>query len=263
MYKKMNKSPEKKAVSYFNHFPSNFLKPYGKANLPPDEETIQRRINPVSCEWFLRPKVAMSEFSATVTENLLLLKDENFQLIRSSKFNHIYDSMQPFLNALNKLNTKSDEPSSQEDVNAVMSTIYDDGNALDRAVDEMFVVGGAMFSTAIQYIVARSIMSDPTQYSEKLVTDDQSTKAFKQSKSVTGLQRFLNQQCIQHADDHLPQTSASSRRDLLRQLQQGNNVRQEDEDPPQQLQDETNVSSSTLKRKKEKKQKKPIKKSKK
>lgn len=218
MYKKTTKSSEKKAVSYFNHFPSNFLKPYGKASTVPDEETIQRRINPVSCEWLLRPRIAMSEFSATVVENLTLLKNENFEFIKKTKFAAIFDSMQPFLDALTRLNTKSDETASEEDVNTVMTTIYDENNALDKAVDEMFVVGGAMYTTAIQYIVARSIMSEPNKYAEKLVGDDRSYKAFKKAKNVKALQRFLHEQCL---DDHttVQHTSTPSRSSLLQQLQ--------------------------------------------
>ena len=39
MYQQSKGSAEKpKAVSYFNQFPRNFLKPYGKADSPPDEE---------------------------------------------------------------------------------------------------------------------------------------------------------------------------------------------------------------------------------
>ena len=87
MLKKPNLTPEKgKAVAYCNQFPSNFLKPYGRAAETPTPETINKRTNSISCEWFIHPKVAMSEFGATLVENLSLLKDHSSPLLRRSKF---------------------------------------------------------------------------------------------------------------------------------------------------------------------------------
>jgi hypothetical protein len=76
----------KHAGSYFNQFPSNFLTPYGKADSPQDDGTIRRRTNPISCEWSLRPKVAMSELAETVTENINVLKQDNLTLLETSRF---------------------------------------------------------------------------------------------------------------------------------------------------------------------------------
>ena len=90
--------------SYFNQFPANFLKPYGKADSPPDEDTISRRIKPISCEWFLCPKVAMSEFAETITQNMEILKDEHMKYIDASKFSEMSQQIKPLLNALNRLN---------------------------------------------------------------------------------------------------------------------------------------------------------------
>ena len=76
MYKQSKGTPEKqKPVQYFNQFPVNFLRPYGRVDDAPDEETISKRINPISCEWFGWPKVAMSEFADTITQNMALLED--------------------------------------------------------------------------------------------------------------------------------------------------------------------------------------------
>ena len=60
-------------TKYFNHFPSNFLHPYGLAGPAPDHETLQRRINLICCEWLKRPHIAMSEFAATMVNNFNFL----------------------------------------------------------------------------------------------------------------------------------------------------------------------------------------------
>lgn len=109
MYKQSKGTPEKpKPVQYFNQFPENFLRPYGRVANPPDEETISKRINPISCEWFGRPKVAMSEFADTITQNMELLKDEDmkYELIDTAKFSEISQEIHPFLDALDRLSPR-------------------------------------------------------------------------------------------------------------------------------------------------------------
>ena len=138
MLKKPNLTPDKgKAVSYFNQFPSNFLKPYGRAAEPPTQETIKKRTNSISCEWFVRPKVAMSEFAATMVENLSVLKDHKSPLVRTSRFTQLVESSEAFFHALNSLNTKTEENATIDDVKNVMAYMYDETNAMEGMVDDM------------------------------------------------------------------------------------------------------------------------------
>ncbi|XP_028418501.1 uncharacterized protein LOC114544077 [Dendronephthya gigantea] len=201
-----------------------------------------------------------------------MLKTENSSLIKKSKFAAIFDSMQPFLNAMKALNTKSEETPTEADVNTVMSSLYDDDNALDQVVDQIFHLGGAMYTTAIQYIVAQSIISLPAKYADKLVTDDQSSKGFKKGKNVKALQRFLHEQCLEGGDNSgLQTTSGPPRRSLLQELQgqQHSNTTHQPEDSTEecerqadQLQQNEDDGSGSKKRKKSKKLKKQNKKQK-
>ena len=59
----------------------------------------------------------------------------------------------------------------------VMSTLYDAENPLDKAAEEMFLVRNAIFTTAIQYIVTRSLFTDPSMLADKLVKEDPAAKA--------------------------------------------------------------------------------------
>lgn len=171
--------------------------------------------------------------------------------------------MQPFLNALTTLNTQSDETPSEQDVNTVMPTIYKENNTLDKAVDEMFLVGGAMYTAAIQYIVARSIMSEPNKYAEKLVGDVRSYKAFKKAKNVKALQRFLHEQCVRN-DTTVQHTSAPSSSSLLQQLQAQHEpphqepeiVQQQEQQVDEPHRDEEEQSGSQKRKKTKKSQKK-------
>jgi hypothetical protein len=155
-----------------------------------------------------------------MTENLQLLQDDKLVLVYTSKFATISDSVAPMLDALSRLNTKTKLVPSKRDINTVMTYLYDNEQALDKSIEEMFVVGGALFSTAIQYIVARSIISQPTKLADKLVLENENTKEFKRGKDVKALRCLLEQECLENC----PQTSSQSsnshpRRALLQQLQ--------------------------------------------
>jgi hypothetical protein len=244
MYKQNRGTPEKpKAVSYFNQFPSNFLKPYGRTDSAPDDDTISRRTNPISCEWFLRPRVAMSEFPETMTENLQLLQDEKFTLVNTSEIATISDSVAPMLDALSRLNTKTKVVPTKRDINTVMTYLYDNEHAFDKSIEEMIVVGGAMFTTAIQYLVARSILSQPTKLADKLALENDNTKDFKRGMDVKALRHFLERECL----DNYPQTSSRSsklhpRRALLQQL------RDDSDDDDDVAQEQTRRVRKTTKR---------------
>ena len=106
-------------------------------------------------------------------------------------------AMAPMLEALDRLNKKQQKPNEETeeekpqptkaDIKTVLSMLYDAENPLDKAAEEMFLVGNAMFTTAIQYIVARSLFSDPSTLANKLVKEDPSGKVFKNRLNVKGL----------------------------------------------------------------------------
>ena len=90
------------------------------------------------------------------------------------------------LDRLNKKQHKTDDDTEGEelklrltkaDIKMVMSTLYDAENPLDNAAEEMFLVRNAIFTTAIQYIVTRSLFTDPSMLADKLVKEDPAVKA--------------------------------------------------------------------------------------
>jgi hypothetical protein len=87
MYRqRTNPQESPKAVHYFQHFPSNFLRPYGPADSQPAEATLMRRIVPLNWKWLLRPKVAASEFAQTIDENLDMLTKSESKFIKPRHF---------------------------------------------------------------------------------------------------------------------------------------------------------------------------------
>ena len=115
-----------KGVSYFNHFPPNFLAPYGKASQAPDGETIDRRTNAMSCEWLTRPAVAVSEFAATMRENLVLLSEGGNQVTKTKTFKKVVEAEAVFLDSMQKLDKRAPGEPEKKDVNILLKGLYDE-----------------------------------------------------------------------------------------------------------------------------------------
>jgi len=62
-------------VQYFNHFPKDFLRPYGPATEDgaTTKEMIHKRLRTMNCEWLCRPSVAASELSDSISHNSQVL----------------------------------------------------------------------------------------------------------------------------------------------------------------------------------------------
>ena len=80
-----------KGISYFYHFRKDFLKPYGLAHDADNfsDDNFHRRINTITCEYVVRPQVAISEFTDTILANAEYL-NENMKVLEK-------DSLQAFL----------------------------------------------------------------------------------------------------------------------------------------------------------------------
>ena len=149
--------------------------------------------------------------------------------------------MAPMLEALDRLNKKRQKPNEETkeekpwpteerkprptkaDIKTVLSTLYDAENPLDKVAEEMFLVGNTMFTTAIQYIVARTLFSDLLTLANKLVKKDPSAKAFKNRPNVKGLQDYLHAKCVKK-----PTTTSPPRTSLMKQLEDSS----DDDDQP-------------------------------
>ena len=140
-------------TKYFNHFPSNFLHPYGLAGAAPDHETLQRRINPICCEWLKRPHIAMSEFAATIVDNFNFLATNGNAFINTDLIDEKRHNCKTFLEALANLNTKNLQWSPRpEHVHTVMETVYNDLDPMHEMMSQFFKIGGSMFVMAVSNI---------------------------------------------------------------------------------------------------------------
>lgn len=188
------KSPQTPpAVSFFKHFPINFLRPYGVAYPAPTETEIMDRLKPLNCEWFGRPAVAISEFAATIQGNLDLLTDKDKSLIKKHKIASFQERLQPFLEAIKKFNTKTPdrEMPMPADVKTFLQTMLSDDEEIDHFLGDLFEIGGAMYILASHFHVIKTLLQNPEWYATTSVGVTRHVKAFKADPTIKGLKEYL------------------------------------------------------------------------
>ena len=249
--KQRYQSPEKaKGVPYFNHFPSNFLSPYGRVLNMPTEAQFDARANPKSCEWLLRPDIAVSEFSATMTQNLQLLMDANIPFLRKKKMEPAFQEIQAYLPSLSNLNSKNEErqePTS-EDVNNLLKFVLNDKEEVNEMMANFFEIGGAMYLTAIHYLLVQHLVSNPRKYSMALTPDNDERRCdnFKAKGDLKSLKDMLLSMCLQkQKHQSTPATATtSSRKRLLDELNEL--IHEEEEEEPSSHETATTTSQIML-----------------
>lgn len=92
------------------------MRPYGKIEAALTTKQIKEKLNPKNCEWFTRPKVAMSEMAATCSENIKGAR----QVLRRWLQDDIISMMVKYKDAVHPLNTKNDAPATPEVVLKMM-----------------------------------------------------------------------------------------------------------------------------------------------
>ena len=94
--------------------------------------------------------------------------------------------------------------------------LFADNDDMDSLVDEMFHVGGALLVTAVQLIVARTLIRNPENYAE-LVEADQtgSDSVFKHNKDIQSMRDFVVADVLGKS---MPKPATYARKDLLKQF---------------------------------------------
>ena len=93
---------------------------------------------------------------------------------------------------LKKLHKDVVTSASEKDVVDVLKFLFQDHEDLDNIVNEMFHVGGAMFATAVQLIVARTLVQDPERYAELVEASETGSDAvFKKNADIESMRDFI------------------------------------------------------------------------
>lgn len=185
-----------------------------------------RCTKPVSNKWLLRPAIAMSEFAYTIYQNVSLLENKKFSFIKRGKLNDFFMKMKKYMNSLKRLNSKTAENATKEDVQNIFKMFYNEESVIADNMQEFFKAGGALFLTAIHFFVAQNVLCDPKSYANRMVADNPQTEAFKREIDVRSLLIMFENLCIKDRDkeEKRPHTSGF-KKNLMSELSQVINQR--------------------------------------
>jgi hypothetical protein len=209
-----NKSNSPRGVGFFQQFSRQFLQPYGESDKAPSVETVFRRLKPFTCEWLLRPKVALSELSETIMKNVDILADEENEIVNSITMDKFARRMKPVEKHLQQLHKDAVGNPEENNVVETLKFLFKEDEEMDDLVDEMFRVGGALFVTAIQIIVARTVIRNPETYAEIVEAEDTGSDAiFKKNADIESMRDFIVASVIGKSK---PKAQSPARRHLLK-----------------------------------------------
>lgn len=185
--------PSPNKVNFFKHFPHYFLRPYD-AQIHYNEQDFIQNLNAKNCEWTTRPKIAMSEAAEALLVNWEIFKDS--ELIDDTTRTYFRNILTPVTQNLANLDSKdkSSNPT-PEDVYEVMHWCFANPD-LDVSLSHWMQESAALFVFIAQLRAMRGLITNPEQYSAKLVNDSPEAVEFKTAKNVTTMQRMLTSMCI-------------------------------------------------------------------
>ena len=212
----MNRYTPKKmtpGVTYFNHFPKNFLVPYGRQKPLPADDKLFQRLRPEGCEWLRPPHTAMSELGSTLNENMAVLQDDEV-FLDEGKVGQFADGVEPLAAILHKFHKDYEGPNSEEDKRAAALAIVNPSPLLKAQMLQAVEVGGALFSMGINFMVANRLFANPEVYADLLTCAPKPDPAFKSTKHITDLLPLL------HVPKHgtVPTSTSTSMEQLLAAL---------------------------------------------
>lgn len=186
----------KKGVGYFDHFPKNFLKPYGATDKALDDATIFKRLIPGNCEYLKRPKIGLSELAETVRETIRMLENMNNPILKSKCLNELKQAFSVIISSLEPLDTKSNAFPREKEVKKTVRCLIEPNEELDSILDSAYITGTNLATLSIQVQVARRLFQNPTQYARLVQASDDSDKEFKIQQDFKTMKGFLVNTCL-------------------------------------------------------------------
>ena len=166
-------------------FPKNYLQPYGRSKPVPDQETILRRLRHFNCEWLKRPKTGASELYSSISENLvLLLDDEN--CIRKEEVEAVAESqeMLDFLKYGAMFHRFAEPKGGLPEAKKLVQHLLQPNEQLDNFFSRAFLMGNALYTMATHWFVARTLMGNPADFAAKMDVPGHLAAKFKLSRNL-------------------------------------------------------------------------------
>lgn len=170
------------------------LRPYGKIEAALTTKQIKEKLNPKNCEWFTRPKVAMSEMAETCSENI----EGASQVLRRWLQDEITRMMVKCKEAVHPLNTKNDAPVTPEVVSKMRQF-----HCTNKANEVKFFEDMEKLANIILNRHTFQILNTK-EYAQMIqMPGGGGDKDFKSNTNATGLQTLFTDQLVTAESDQL------------------------------------------------------------
>ena len=208
--------PRERQSTFSATFPET-ISDHMEANEAPSDCEVFTRLNSNNCEWLVRPSVAISEFASTLNRNLELLCERPTPLINKELFQENMNNLSTFLEKLEKFDSKQGKRNCKEkDITSIVETLLSEMPETANFMEECVLVGSAMYSMGIHYVVARALCNNPEEFAQRLNNSDSSDVDFKTKRGIKDMVQYLVDCCLKGKATH--KQHIHKRRDLLAEL---------------------------------------------
>lgn len=153
----------------------------------------------------------MSEFAQTTNDTIKCLGMIPKPILPAESLKLISEAVKPLDDAMRPLLIK--EGSSQADektVKAAVRCILNPNPTLDKLMNKIYVTSSNLLTLSTQYLVYKSILTNPEMFAEKVQATEVSDVEFKNSKTIKGMKKFMIAACTVGA-----KTTAGAKKNLL------------------------------------------------
>ena len=198
---------------YLMMFLRSFIASYGQPLGKLTDEQVLVRLHNWNCEWLKRPRVAISELADTIQHTLPIFQQALDVKLAPTHVNYLKQVFDPLANMLARMNHKDHTVGnevSERDLQKMMRLLQED-KKLEKEIQEMFEVSGAMFVFSVQIMALQTLLGNPREFAEK-VLDSRSSKHFKEDPSHKEMREYLFSSS--HRNIRSTETTRSSNRKI-------------------------------------------------
>ena len=195
-------------MHWYNQFPKQFLRPYGKIDAPLQSKLIKEKLKPQNSEWFQRPKVATSEIAERFLENLEFVQ----QLMSGWSLDEMIAILQKYWDMEYPLITKNDAPLIAESLSKMMQFHCTNIPKEVRFFEDMERSGNILFNYAVHFRSLLALIVNTTEYAQQMqMPGGGRLKNNATARKILILEKlFINEVVITNSQQHKGMEDAES-----------------------------------------------------
>jgi len=167
-----NKTPTKKnimGVSWYYHYPKDFLRPYGQATEGLTDDTMRRKLTNINTEFLNRPRMALSLLADTFLSNEETMEEACTMGKHIEKFLRKMEPLEEDFKVLSNRDATSGDDHAA--VRNVMTSIAQQSNFMVEFTKKCGHIGGSLYTTAMWLRSTNYLLNNLDITKEKLHPD--------------------------------------------------------------------------------------------